>query len=66
MMESMIYFGKMVLEILENNQLKSYFGNSNRDFVPTFGNFVKENISLLNFLELCSNIRVAGKQNVGK
>ena len=30
----MNYFGQVILEILENNQLKSYFGNSvNSDFV---------------------------------
>ena len=27
-MRSMNYFGQVILEILENNQLKSYFGNS--------------------------------------
>ena len=33
-MRSMNYFGQVILEILENNQLKSYFGNSvNSDFV---------------------------------
>ena len=43
---SINYFGQVALEILENNLLKSYFGNRNRDFVTISGNFLKEKINL--------------------
>ena len=32
----MNYFGQMILEILENNQLKSYFGNSEITILSPF------------------------------
>ena len=33
---SMNYFGQVILEILENNQLKSYFGNSEISILSPF------------------------------
>ena len=32
----MNYFGQVILEILENNQLKSYFGNSEIVILSSF------------------------------
>ena len=32
----MNYFGQVILEILENNQLKSYFGNSEITILSSF------------------------------
>ena len=41
----MNYFGQVFLEILENNKLKSYFGNS-RNFVLISWNFLTVKIKL--------------------
>ena len=35
-MGSMNYFGQIFLEMLENNKMKSYFGNSEIDFLSPF------------------------------
>ena len=50
-MGSMNYFGQVVQELLQNNNLKNNFKNSKiRDFVPTFWNFIVGKFSLKNVL----------------
>ena len=45
-MESMNNFGQVVLEILENNLLKSFWKLRNRDFILISWNFLREEINL--------------------
>ena len=43
----MDYFGQVILEILENNQIKSYFANSEIVIFSSISwNFLKEKINL--------------------